>query len=332
MKSNETKKLKRYEVKISQPRSFSSSHFSCHGIMRSEQGMTLVITLVILVIITAMVTEFSYGVYTSTSSLYNWKDSQRLSYVARSGIALAAKTISGIQNIYSYTYPDRIDMPVINILEGFEGSIIVNVEDENSRFNLNSIVYENGTLNTEAYNSFKRLLKNLALKEDIADRITDWLDRDHQPRLQESEAGAKNAHMETGNELLSIKGIDYTVYEKLLPYVTVYGIDRKDAYLININTAPIPVIMSINDSITRELAERIVHYRDVEPFKRISDILKVAGFDGPVGQSLMSKIVVKASNFRIKATVEENKIKRIIESVVEIKGSSQGNIKYWAEI
>lgn len=312
--------------------SFSPSQSPSYGLLRSEKGMALVITLMILVIITAIVTEFSYGIYTATSSLYNWKGSQRLSYVARSGITLATKTISGMQNTYSYTYPDRIEIPVENILEGYGGSLIVRVEDENSRFNLNSIVYENGTLNTDAYNSFKRLLKHLGLKEDIADRVADWIDRDHQPRLQESEDNAKNAHMDSKDELLYVKGIDYQTYEKLLPYVTVYGIDRTDADLININTAPIPVIMSLNDAITKELAERIVHYRDIEPFKKISDVVKVAGFEGSLGQSLMSKIAVKTSNFKITATAEENKIKRVIESIVEIKGSSQRTIKYWMEV
>lgn len=326
------KNLSRYTTESSKLFSFSTSQSPSYGLLRSEKGMALVITLMILVIITAIVTEFSYGIYTATSSLYNWKGSQRLSYVARSGITLATKTISGMQNTYSYTYPDRIEIPVENILEGYGGSLIVRVEDENSRFNLNSIVYENGTLNTDAYNSFKRLLKHLGLKEDIADRVADWIDRDHQPRLQESEDNAKNAHMDSKDELLYVKGIDYQTYEKLLPYVTVYGIDRTDADLININTAPIPVIMSLNDAITKELAERIVHYRDIEPFKKISDVVKVAGFEGSLGQSLMSKIAVKTSNFKITATAEENKIKRVIESIVEIKGSSQRTIKYWMEV
>ena len=41
-----------------------------------QSGMALVITLLALVLITALVVEFSYGVYTSTNALYNWRDSQ----------------------------------------------------------------------------------------------------------------------------------------------------------------------------------------------------------------------------------------------------------------
>jgi hypothetical protein len=45
----------------------------------SESGMALVMTLMILALITSLVVEFAYGVYTTTAALQNWKDSQRLS-------------------------------------------------------------------------------------------------------------------------------------------------------------------------------------------------------------------------------------------------------------
>ena len=40
-------------------------------LLKREEGMALVITLVITAILAAMVTEFAYGVYTSTASLGN---------------------------------------------------------------------------------------------------------------------------------------------------------------------------------------------------------------------------------------------------------------------
>jgi len=298
--------------------------------LRSEKGMALVITLMILVIITAVVVEFSYGVYTTTASLYNWRDSQRLSLVAGSGISLAVKTISDTQSLYSYTYPDRMEIPVENVLKGFKGSLLIRFEDENSRFNVNSLVAPNGITNNRAYDSFRRLLKNLDLDENIAERVADWIDRDNLPRMRDSESGSKNAYMESVDELLLIKGIDGKTYEKLSPYVTVYGLGRTDSDLVNINTASIPVIMSLDERITKELAGRIIDYRSLSPFETASDIVRVAGFEGPLGTSLMGRIVVKASNFRITSVAGENGIKRIIESVFEIRDNS--NIaRYWRE-
>ncbi len=298
--------------------------------LRSEKGMALVITLMILVIITAVVVEFSYGVYTTTASLHNWKDSQRLSFVAGSGITLAVKTISDTQDLYAYTYPDRIELPVENVLEGFKGSLLIRTEDENSKFNLNSLVAPNGITNNRAYDSFRRLLKNQGLDDTISEWVADWIDKDNLPRMRDSESGSKNAYMESVDELLLIKGIDEKTYEKLSPFVTVYGLGRTDSNLVNINTAPIPVIMSLDERITGELAERIIDYRSLSPFEAASDIVRVAGFEGSLGTSLMGRIVVKASNFRITSVAGENRIKRVIESVFEIRNSS--NItRYWRE-
>lgn len=293
------------------------------NIIKSQQGIALILTLVILTILTAMIIEFSYSVYTTTASLKNWHDSQRLSLVSRSGISLAVKTISEIPQNELYRTPPNIAIPVSDILMDFQGTVIVNVEDENSRFNLNSIINENQTLNKDSYNLFRRLLKNLGLEEGLADNIADWIDKDNEPRRIDSEQGAKNSFMESTDELLLIKGITEDIFIKLLPYITVYAIDRANPQLININTASEPVIISIADGITNQLAQRIIQAR---PFESISDVEKVAQGLG-LGPT---KIVVKPSVFRIISIAEENKVKRVIESVVEIRGGLN-IVRYWKE-
>jgi len=106
--------------------------------------MALVITLMVLVIITAMVVEFSYGVYTGTTSLYNWRDSQRLSIMAKSGINVAAKYLSTMVGSQSYSYPGSMELPVENPFEDFKGVLTVKIEDENSKFNVNTIIGPDG--------------------------------------------------------------------------------------------------------------------------------------------------------------------------------------------
>jgi type II secretory pathway component PulK len=290
--------------------------------LSSERGMVLVLTLMILVLITAMVVEFSYGVYTTTSALNNWKDSQRLSFVSKSGIALAKKTIYvDIRADQLYRFPGKMEISVENILDGFTGTVIVSVEDENGKFNLNSLVNDNQSINYIAYDIFKNLLENLNLNKDIADRIVDWIDTGGEPRLRESEEGAKNAFMDSVDELLLIRGIDHVTYEKLQPYVTVYG--PFNLVNININTAPIPVIMSLYGN-KKDLAERIVHERELNPFENKGK------FESRVGES-SNNLIMTSSYFKIKVVAEENKIKRVIEAVVNVSGLSQ-TVKYWREM
>ncbi len=293
----------------------------------NQKGIALVVTLLALVIITALVVEFSYGVYTGTSNLYNWRDSQRLSIMARSGVNVSGRFLSDLLNRYSYSYPGSIDLPVENPFEDFDGVISVRLEDENSKFNVNSLVSTNGIFNEISYNSFKRLLKALSLDEKIADKVADWIDQDSEARLSDSEAGARNSALLNIDELLLINGISKKDYDKLLPYITIYG-DR-NAPLININSAEVPVLISLSDSMTEELANRIIQYRENTPFIESSKIVNVSGLEN-IGISLTNKITVKGENFYIKAVATSGGVKRIIETALDTS-SSPAVVKYWKE-
>jgi len=298
-----------------------------------SEGMVLVLTLMMLTLITAMVVEFAYGVYTSTSALYNWRDSQRLSFIAKSGVAMAVNTISRAPRSELYKYLGK-EIPVPDVSEGFSGSFIIKAEDENSKFNLNSLVWPNGQKN--AYDSFIGLLDYLGLETSIADRIVHWINPVSSLGLRYSGDITKSASMDSVDELLLIKGIDYKTYEKLLPYVTVYGYDgTPGSRLINMNTAPIPVIMSLAGSavsIFKDDAERIVSARDLKPFTSTSDENFAVAAGSLKTYLTDDKVGMDASNFRITAIAEQNKIKRVIEAVVRIGGGSQGKILFWREI
>lgn len=293
------------------------------GPLRSEKGIALVLTLMILVFITAMVVEFSYGVFTSTSALHNWKEAQRLSFAAKSGVSLAVKTIvTDIPRSELYKFPGKMAIPVENIMEGFTGSVVVTVEDENAKFNLNSLRLDTNVT------VFRNLLGNLGLDESIAYRVADWIDVDSDSRSRDSEQGAKNAYMDSVDELLLIKGIDYKTYTALLPFVTVYGFGGTEDARVNINTAPIPVIMSLSETITQGRAEEVVNQRKLQPFKTLGEVSGRAGLDSRL---LSGKATADApQTFRITVVAEENGIKRVVETVVKVSGS--GQVLYWREM
>lgn len=280
-------------------------------VIDSEKGMALVLTLMIVVLITALVVEFSYSVYTTTSALYNWRDSQRLSFIAKSGITMAVNAIPEMSQAELYKYLGK-NIPAEGISEGFNGSLVIRAEDENSKFNLNSVIKEDGR------GFFENLLDTLGLDKDIALKVLDWMDSDNQPKLPDSEDDAKNALMESVDELLFIKGIDYPTYETLLPYVTVFAISGTDDSRVNINTASIPVIMSLTKGVPKETAEDIVKQR---PHTAI-----------PTGLPSSRIAWQRPTNFRITSIAEENKIKRVIECVVNIDINGQATVKYWREM
>jgi general secretion pathway protein K len=297
-------------------------HFS---LFAESSGIALVITLMIVAIITAMVVEFAYGVYVNASSFHNWQTSQKLSITARSATKLAARLIS--DRLSDSYVKGSFEMSQKIPYGDLDGTITLRVEDENAKFDLNQL---GGTLNVvfnpdqDPYTMFLRLVRSLDLKDEVAERIADWIDSDSEPRTGDSENGAKNAKLDSVDELLEIPGIDMQTYEKLAPYVTIYtDFDRR----ININGADVPVLMSLSDSITEELAKRIVAYRQSEPFKNISEIKKVSGMTESIYTSLQGLITTQGASFHVIATAESGGIKRVVESVISGK-----TVLYWKEM
>lgn len=292
---------------------------------RNRDGLALVLTLAVVAVLTAMVIEFAYAVYINTSLLHNWQASQKLSLASKSAVRVAFRIITDNIGGNSYTTADIAKEHNEKIFPDSDITSLIKIEDENSKFNLNSLVFPNGTINDKAYKSFSRLLKSLNIDAGLADRLADWLDPDSEPRLGDSESGSKNAYLDSVDELLLIPDVERADYDRLLPYVTIYG-----SGLININSAESPVLMSLSDSIDSALAGRIARYRESTPFEKPEEILKVAGLEKE-GQTLMGRITVRGTVFRVTASSGEGGIKRIIESVLEISGDS-ALVKYWKEM
>ena len=300
-------------------------HSTIHNPADNSDGMALIITLFVLAIITTLVIEFAYGVYVGTNALYNWQSSQRLSFVTKSAVRFASWIISENDIQLAYTYPGAIDIVRKKPVESFNGELAIRIENENIKFNLNTVVFTNGTVNNKAYDALVRMLKAINLDPAIADRIIDWTG----PGLGQGISGPgsklKHAPFDSIDELLSVPGISRETYDKLLPYVTIYG-----SGVININGAEVPVLMSLADAVDRDMAERVVRYRENIPFKDVADIVKVAGFE-TVGAQLMGRITVKGNMFRVVATATDGGIRKIVESVLEMSGSNPVVI-YWKEL
>jgi general secretion pathway protein K len=281
------------------------------------------VVLLALVLLTAMVVEFSYGVYTGTNDLYNWRDAQRLSVMAKSGVNVSANLLSNKDMVSQYT--ESIEMPIENPFEDFNGIITVRIEDEDAKFNLNAIIPDNDSLDESdlknPYNCFKRLLEALSLDVKIADRLVDWIDRNSGARLSDSEVAAKNSALDSVDELLLINGISGKDYDKLFPYVTV-GKNR-DNLIVNVNRAEAPVLMSLADGISEEDAKKVIQQRKGNPFTDIQQFNKIAGTSLGSG-----RIIIKGEVFSIKSTASSGGVKRVIETVIN---TTTNTVQYWKE-
>lgn len=286
-----------------------------------QRGSALIITLLLVAILVSMVVSFAYEVHVASSSFSNWSNAQRASIAARSGLALASRYLDEIAD-YTYTDKRKIELPVeLDLGPGSELSVVI--EDENSKFNVNSIIYQNGRTDQKALSSLKKLLDYLNINPDIALLIADWIDPDSEPRLRYAEDRAKNSFLWSIDELMLIEGIDRETSDKLVPYLTV---SEQWGRKININTAEIPVLVSMHKDMTETLAQRIVEYREDAPFEDWSHVQKVSGMER-IGQELAGTAQSKSTEFRITSTATVNGIRRVIESVVD----SLMVVRFWRE-
>lgn len=293
--------------------------------------MALIITLLITAILVAVITEVMYTVHTHAMVTESFKDGERAAMLAEGGVRLATMGINEMMRGKTYTAFSPDDAKQI-IPEG-EGVLTLTIEDEEGKFPVNSIVFANGETNTDRYAAYSRLLDGQGFNDELADTMADWIDINDEARPKGAEYNyyrklsppyaAKNAPLDSIDEMMAVKGYAPQVYRKLSPFVTVYS----DG-MININSAPKEVLMALSNDITAAMADKVIDYRGKNPFQNTADIRKVSGFE-TIGFSLQDKITVRSSVFRIFSRATVGTGIKDVEAVVDTQ--SNGRVLYWRE-
>lgn len=191
------------------------------------------------------------------------------------------------------------------------GKLSGSLEDLQGKFNLNNLVINNkpDPLQLER---FKRLLQNLGLNQDLAAVFVDWIDRNELVEFSGAEDNlylgkspayrTANTYFSDVSELLLLNGVDFEVYEKLLPHVCVLESGTK----INVNTASAEVLSSLVKDITVEEGKSLVEDRDKEPSKKVEDFLKHPVFKDK--KTDVNGLSVSSNFFRLSSQVQIDKI------------------------
>jgi type II secretory pathway component PulK len=290
----------------------------------NSSGSALIVTLLLISILTGLVVDFVYDVYIDTSSLSNWSNAQKASLIAKSGQNLSTLYLDDIKN-EKYTDQHDFEMPIGQYL-GANIDLTIKIEDENSKFNVNSIITERGDTNDKHLPSLKKLFEYLNINPDLSLVIADWIDPDIEPRLADSEDNAKNSFLWSVDELKLIEGIDEKTFDLISPYITVFGDFNLDN-TVNINTADIPVLVCLVEDMTETLAQNIIEYRKDSPFEYSSDVQRVSGMESSIVILLAGKTSSKSKFFRVTTTSTVNGITRVIESVMD----TSMKVHFWRE-
>lgn len=304
-------------------------------------GVALLITLLVLVLIVILAMEiFRAGARAAQTGAYG-RDSVRGSLIAEAGLAAARIALRETAKEYQYDTLDQVWSRPVPPIELGEGTVLVTVEDEDRKINLNRLVLPNGNAPDEQRLAvFRKLLANLDIDPSLADAVVDWLDNDDTPRVGGAESAyylslpyayrAKNDLFDTLDELRLIRGMTPERFEKIKPFATIYSSGK-----VNINTAPKEVLMALSagkdaadaGEIGASAADQIIEYRKDNPFRNARDIGNVS----PALKDLFTRtrlpdlVDVRGTAFRVRSTGNVSGTYRTIDAV----GLRSGNDIQW---
>jgi len=124
-------------MSVTNSKEISTGSYKGRSTVLNNRGSALIITLLLISILVGLVVNFVYDVYIDSSAVSNWSNAQRASYIAKSGQNIAAGFIKQI-NLYPNTTIREIALPVARDF-GSGATLVVTVEDENSKININTL-------------------------------------------------------------------------------------------------------------------------------------------------------------------------------------------------
>lgn len=309
------------------------------GRLKNESGFALILTLVITALMVAVVVEMIHQVYVDTSLSRSFRDGQQASILAESGATGAAKLLQlGLSQKAFTSLSDQWATPLK--LDDEAGSLQITISEESGKINVNGLIQQNGEYEPFTQGVLQRLGTRLKLPEDITPMVADWIDSNDQPRSGGVESAfyrtlkppysARNGKVMMLTEMSLIKGITSEILGKLQPFLTIHSdVAASPLSTVNINTAPLEIVASLDKGIDDRMAERIVAERRIQPFKSIGELSRVPGLD-TIATGLGGRIAVKGNLFRITSVAKVKDSGRTVEAVVRVSDSAS-QVLSWQE-
>lgn len=257
----------------------------------------------ILVVILMLFMVFSHYVvdaYSSTVSAYRVVSavySKQQAYYVASSVFEAVKLLLDMDDRTIDTLKDSWANPLSFEKDGIK--VEITIYDENRYINLN------GIKDPQYQKLVENLFKTLNVSPAYIDRLQIWVGKkdgqvseNYPPKKKELDSLYELKFIGIKDEDLVGKMVGNNFYPGLFSTATVYTQGR-----VNINTAPIWVLMSLDDRIDQTLASKIIEYRSKNPFKTINDLVLVDGFNFDILYRIQPFIDTKSDTFHIKIVV-----------------------------
>jgi len=207
---------------------------------RGQRGIALLVAILLVALGTIIAAAIAYeNAMTARRGAATFAFDESL-LIAQGAEALAAYGLREVaRDDPKTTHPNQPWAKPLGPLEVVPGVMLeASLEDLSGRFNLNSLVKEDGTVDPDALAAFVHLLQWLELEPKWATYLIDWIDPDIQPQIPDGAEDSvymgqnppylpPNIYITSTTELLALPGFGRERYLKLAPFVTALPPDAK---------------------------------------------------------------------------------------------------------
>ncbi len=298
------------------------------GPLSDERGIALLLTLVVLVLLTAVIVEFDYGAKVNLMTAGNFRDEIQAGYLAKAGVTAARAVLKddakqpATQKYDALTELWAQPMPPYPVGEGL---VSIEIKDEAGKIDVNRLGDKSSSQAKDTADMLKRLLRVLEIEPGqivpIVDAIKNWVDPEHLHDCAEDvyyqrldpPYRCKKAPMDTLSELLLVKGVTPEIYRKIHPYLTTVS---ASANPINVNTASAPVLQALDNNISTDTAQCI---QDQRPYDSVNSFYgcALASAACQPGSPCRTQIGVTSSYFTVKAHGIIHETEKVVTAMVK---------------
>ena len=215
------------------------------------------------------------------------------------------------------------------------GVVMGRLEDQNAKFNLNSLLQANGEqVNPAAQAWLMRILQRANLAPELVEAIIDWQDQDDQVS---GTMGAESQYYQSLGQgylapnraltdiasLKHIRGFDAKSYQLLKPYVAAYSREDK----VNVNTASAWLLTTLDPKLKLSEVENLLTQRrgQLQHWQNLNEFWQTAPFDqvDPAIQTQMNSLLAVQSNrFISLVEIEFSSYRRYMQSQLQREGQN----------